>query len=101
MKKSLIMFGAATAAVVGWAGVAGAQGTGYAGDEENPAVVQSELPAPSSTDTAAAATTQVQATTQTLPVTGADTTGIALAGVALVAGGGALVWRSRVAQAAA
>lgn len=91
MKKSSIIVATAATAAFSWAGVAGAQ-VSYAGDEENPAVVQSELPAPSSTETAAV---QVQNSQQTLPVTGSNTGTLALAGAALVAGGGALVWRSR------
>ncbi len=97
MKKSSMIVAGAAAVVAGWAGVAGAQ-TSYAGDEENEAVVQAELPAPSSTETAAV---QVQGNAQqNLPVTGSNTGTLALAGAVLVAGGGALVWRSRAAAQA-
>lgn len=106
MKKSAMIVGAAAFAVASWSGVAGAQnGTDYTGNEENPsapqppgdngAEVEAELPAPSSTDSAAPSAATAEVATQTLPVTGSNTGTLALAGAVLVAGGGALVWRSR------
>ncbi len=84
--------------VLGFATAAAAQ-PAYSGDEDNPAVVRSELPAVSEKP---AEVREVQvAGLQQLPVTGSDAGTLAAGGLVMVVAGGALLARSRKATPAA
>lgn len=106
MKKLATLAG--TAGLVFTLGSAVSAQTTYSGDEENPAVLETELPAapapaptPAVNDAVTAAPTNTVAAKQQLPVTGGEAASLALLGTALVAGGGLLVWRSKGIEATA
>jgi len=97
IKRSAISFLFSTGLILGAGAAAGAQNADDCqASPLPPTCVPPTDVLPSAPETAAPTTpaAPVALPKQTLPVTGTETAGLALGGIALVAAGGALVWRS-------
>ena len=103
IKRSALTFIFSAAMVLGLGATAGAQTDCSASplpDNCNgTGVLPSNPDTAAPTPVAAPAGPTVVVNKQTLPVTGSETTALALGGIVLVAAGGALVWRSNRAAA--
>lgn len=97
MKKLMLAATVGAGLVTGLAGAAGAQTCGVYPDPCPKSVEPSDLPA--AVESGGLGGIEVKGKQQ-LPVTGGEASGIAAVGAVLVAGGGLLVWRSKVAQTA-
>ncbi len=103
IKRSTLTFIFSAAMVLGLGTAAGAQDECSASPLPEECIDGGVGVLPSNPDTAAPAPAPagptVSVNKQTLPVTGAETTALALGGMVLVTAGGALVWRSNRAAA--